>query len=112
MKSEDHNAARDREPGLNRRITRRDFLNGAAIGLGGLLGSSSLLAIETEVQNQAGYYPPALTGMRGSHDGSYEAAHALRDGSLWKHAARPVNTGEMYDLVVVGGGISGLAAAY
>src|SRR5262249_38410838 len=47
--------------------------------------------------------------MRGSHPGSFESAHALRDG----HAeATAIDTGEKYDLVVVGGGISGLAAAY
>ena len=50
--------------------------------------------------------------MRGGHDGSYEVAHALRDGTFWKTAGTPVNTRETYDLVVVGGGISGLAAAY
>src|SRR5262249_27516848 len=63
-------------------------------------------------QDAAGYYPPALTGMRGSHDGSFDVAHALRDGRFWRTAGDPVNTGEAYDLVVVGGGISGLAAAY
>ena len=50
--------------------------------------------------------------MRGSHDGSYEIAHALRDGTFWKTAGTPVNTRETYDLVIVGAGISGLAAAY
>ncbi len=55
---------------------------------------------------------PLRTGMRGSHEGSYEAVHALRDGTFWKNAAKPVNTRESYDLVVVGGGISGLSAAY
>ena len=60
----------------------------------------------------AGYYPPALTGMRGSHDGSFDVSHALRDGRFWARAGNPVVTGESYDLVVVGGGISGLAAAY
>jgi spermidine dehydrogenase len=97
---------------MDRRITRRDFLNGAAIGLGGLLGTSSLLGLETEAQDKPGYYPPALTGMRGSHNGSFEAAHALRDEDFWKKAGRPVDTRETYDLVIVGGGISGLAAAY
>jgi spermidine dehydrogenase len=62
-------------------------------------------------QNDPGYYPPSLTGMRGSHPGSFEAAHALRDGKRWD-AASAADTGESYDLVVVGGGISGLAAAY
>src|SRR6185436_16775329 len=55
------------------------------------------------------YYPPARTGLRGTHDGAWEVAHAVRDGRTWD-AAR--DTGEVYDLVVVGGGISGLAAAY
>ena len=60
-------------------------------------------------QDRPGYYPPLLTGMRGSHPGSFEAAHALRDGA--KHDAG-IETGETYDLIVVGGGISGLAAAH
>ncbi len=110
MKRDEADSAHDRELGMHRSISRRDFLNGAAIGIGGLLGSSSLLGLET--QNQAGYYPPALTGMRGSHDGSFESAHAVRDGSFWKMAERPIDTREIYDLVIVGGGISGLAAAY
>ena len=50
--------------------------------------------------------------MRGSHPGSFEAAHALRDGAFPKPAAAAIETGEHYDLIVVGGGISGLAAAY
>jgi spermidine dehydrogenase len=50
--------------------------------------------------------------MRGSHDGFYDYSHALRDGKFWKSAGRAVNTKEVYDLVIVGGGISGLAAAY
>ena len=49
--------------------------------------------------------------MRGSHDGSYEVAHSLRDGSFWRNAGEPIDTGETYDLVVVGGGISGLSSA-
>jgi len=50
--------------------------------------------------------------MRGSHEGSYDYAHALRDGNFWKTASRPANTREVYDLVIAGCGISGLAAAY
>jgi spermidine dehydrogenase len=62
-----------------------------------------------QAQDAAGYYPPALTGLRGSNPGSFEDAHALRDGRQPGSAA---DTGESYDLVVVGGGISGLAAAH
>jgi spermidine dehydrogenase len=110
---------RDRELGMFRNITRRDFLNGVAIGTGtaaagGLL--SSLVwadaAAEIAPQDKPGYYPPALTGLRGSHVGSFEAAHNLRDGNFWKSAGKPADTGEAYDLIIVGGGISGLAAAY
>jgi spermidine dehydrogenase len=57
----------------------------------------------------ADYYPPALTGMRGSQPGSFEDAHALRDG---RQTGAPADSGESYDLVVVGGGISGLSAAH
>src|SRR5438270_7681598 len=119
MEDEERNSARDRELGMNRPITRRDFLNGVAIGVGGLLvnGGIQALALTPEdkaqfLQDRPGYYPPALTGMRGSHPGSFETAHAVRDGSFWQTAGRPIETGETYDLVVVGGGISGLAAAY
>jgi len=114
---EQRNGPRDRELGMERAITRRDFLNGVAIGVGGIVGSSWLAGLDPAAagqfaQDAAGYYPPALTGMRGSHDGSFDAAHALRDPRSSRNAGQPINTGETYDLVVVGGGISGLAAAY
>src|SRR5581483_9965420 len=64
-------------------------------------------------ENSGGdYYPPALTGLRGSHPGSFEVAHTVRDGTLWQDSGKIDDTGESYDLIVVGGGISGLAAAY
>jgi spermidine dehydrogenase len=109
---------RDRKLGMNRRITRRDFLNGVAVSVGAL-GYASLpdLAYGVHGAFQAGadsakLDPPALTGMRGSAPGSYNVAHALRDGDFWETAGSPADTNETYDLVVVGGGISGLAAAY
>jgi spermidine dehydrogenase len=109
---------RDRELGMGRPISRRDFLNGVAIGIGGAVTqgffpwSSDPTLAAPFAQEMPGYYPPALTGMRGSHDGSFDVAHALRDGTFWKQAGQPTPTRETYDLVVVGGGISGLAAAY
>src|SRR5579862_596666 len=94
-------------------ITRRDFLNGVAISVAGIwAGACDWGAMPAEAQNATGYYPPSLMGMRGSHEGSYAIAHAVRDGTFWKTAGPPVSTGESYDLVVVGAGISGLAAAH
>jgi spermidine dehydrogenase len=63
-----------------------------------------------EAQNQPDYYPPTRQGMRGNHPGSFEGAHALRDGGVKLDDVRSVD--DDYDLVVVGGGISGLSAAY
>jgi spermidine dehydrogenase len=112
---------RDRELGMGRAITRRDFLNGVAVGAGGALasgviGADTLLAAaaldDYAPEKAAGYYPPALMGMRGNHDGTFTFAHRLRDGESWDSDGAAAKTGETYDLVVVGGGISGLAAAY
>jgi len=109
--------SRDRELGMHRDITRRDFLNGMVVAAGGALASTWLpgsVAAQTSAaaQDAPGYYPPALSGMRGSHPGAFETAHSVRDGDFWAKAGKPVATGETYDLIVVGGGISGLAAAY
>ena len=118
MSNDKANSARDRELGMRRDITRRDFLNGIAVGTGGALASAWLpgFALGAEAaqfaQDAPGYNPPALTGMRGSHPGSFEVAHALRDGNFWEAAGRPIDTHETYDLIVVGAGMSGLAAAY
>src|SRR6266446_4869854 len=107
---------RDRELGMHRPIARRDFLNGVAVGAGGLLAAdpllAALLAEEAAPEKAPDYYPPALTGMRGNHDGTFTYAHKLRDGKRWDATGGATETGETYDLVVVGGGISGLAAAY
>ncbi|MBZ5705085.1 MAG: NAD(P)-binding protein [Acidobacteriia bacterium] len=100
---------------MGRRITRRDFLNGVALTVGAAMLPPSAFAafdVQADPEKSADYYPPALTGLRGSHPGSFETAHSLRDGTFWDQAGKPVDTGETYDLVVVGGGISGLAAAH
>ena len=103
--------SRDRDLGMYRKITRRDFINGIAVTAGAAMMPWHLFAGNSD-QNSANYYPPALTGMRGSHPGSFETAHSLRDGTFWDSAGKPEDTGETYDLIVVGGGISGLAAAH
>src|SRR5579859_1438049 len=104
---------RGRDLGEQRSIPRRDFLQGALVAsatalTGPLLKAYGAEGGEVAAQDKPGYYPPALTGMRGSHPGSFESAHALRDGTP---VARGIDTGETYDLVVVGAGISGLSAA-
>ncbi len=105
--------SQDRQLGMHRRITRRDFLNGVAVTASAALMPWHLAADDAPAPEKApNYYPPALTGMRGSHPGSFDAAHSLRDGTFWDSAGKPEDTGETYDLIIVGGGISGLAAAH
>ncbi|MBS0419843.1 MAG: FAD-dependent oxidoreductase [Proteobacteria bacterium] len=108
-------------------ITRKDFLNGIAWTAGAaMLPAAVTRALESGPDASAEeyflsqgigpsdprYYPPALTGMRGSHPGSFETGHALRDGTHWDEVGAASETGEHYDLIVVGGGISGLSTAY
>jgi len=92
-------------------ISRRDFLNGALLAGAGLL-----------LYRQAPTISPAdaFNGSGGIGDYSrsngntwdvLSAGHALRDGAFEQRVAAAIDTGEMYDLVAVGGGISGLAAA-
>jgi len=116
--SADRAPGEDRALGEDRPIPRRDFLQGTLIATatalsGPLLTACTLTAGARDgsaaAQDAPGYYPPRLTGLRGSHPGSFEAAHALRDGTL---DVQGTDTGESYDLVVVGAGISGLSAAH
>jgi spermidine dehydrogenase len=122
MTQEKQDRSRDLLLGMDQPITRRDFLNGMAIGATAVVSAPLLAAslpdpaaapgavqLPPAAQDAFGYYPPLLTGLRGSHPGSFEDAHALRDGGIWPSAT---DTGEEYDLIVVGGGISGLAAAH
>ncbi len=91
---------------MSNMISRRDFLNGTALVIaGGLTPLAQLRAAPDR------YYPPSLTGLRGSHPGSFEVAHeAGREGKSFDISGLPVE--QSFDLVVVGGGISGLAAAW
>jgi len=98
---------------MKRNITRRDFLNGVAVTAGAAMMPWHLFAEgDNDREKSPDYYPPALTGLRGSHPGSFDSAHALRDGTFWDAAGTPQDTGENYDLIIVGGGISGLSAAH
>lgn len=89
-------------------ITRRDFINGVSYGLAATVAPIDFL----KANNIDPYkYPPALTGIRGNHPGSFDHAHklALAGGNYFEEA---IDLGESNDLIVVGGGISGLSAAY
>jgi spermidine dehydrogenase len=105
----------NRDLGEHRTIPRRDFLQGALVAAATTLSGGLLKAYAADTpagaaaQDLSGYYPPLLTGLRGSQPGSFEQAHALRDGG---EIGSATDTGESYDLVVVGGGISGLSAAH
>src|SRR5438270_895576 len=118
----------DRRLGMDQSITRRDFLNGVGLTVvGSILAPELARAAQTELhpsaqnpraldpafapERAADYYPPTRTGMRGSHPGSFEVAHQLRDRRQWDLSGA-IETGESYDLVIVGGGLSGLSAAY
>lgn len=103
----------DRQLGMLRDISRRDFVHGAglaALGLGLPLRSAGAQSSGAPAEAALRHYPPTLTGLRGSHPGSYEVAHDLaRKGKTFGPGR---DLGETYDLVVVGAGLSGLAAAF
>lgn len=105
----------DRRLGMGRAITRRDFLDGVALGTTALgFGAAGLggFGRPAFAQGAAAAYPPALTGLRGQTDADFAVMHAIRDDDFWANAGTPEPSGEHYDLVVVGAGISGLAAAF
>jgi spermidine dehydrogenase len=110
------------EPGNKVGISRRDFIGGVSTGV--ILGSSSLrVSSALGNSNEAAVsapsllglspesYPPLRTGLRGQYPGSFETAHRARDGAF-TGSLMGQDTGEHFDLVVVGAGISGLTAAH
>ncbi len=102
----------DRELGMLRQISRRDFIHGTSLTALGLMLPTGCMPANyggTVPPGSVGY-PPTRTGMRGSHPGSFETAHALARGGA--RFDNPVDLSEEYDVVIVGAGISGLTAAY
>jgi spermidine dehydrogenase len=111
----------DKALGMDQGITRRDFVNATLIGSGNLLLRShsplQLLdkagsTIDRSEDNWTGYGGIGdYSNSNGNTWGVLEAGHQIRDG-VFDHLPQDViDTGEAYDCVVVGGGISGLAAA-
>src|SRR5438445_13875710 len=98
----------DKELGMDRSITRRDFLNGVAATAGAAMLPPHLLAAlqnDLDPEKSPGYYPPALTGLRGSHVGAFEVAHNVRDNNFWENDGKPADNGLAFVLNVIGGGI-------
>ncbi len=107
--------AKDRQLGMDRAISRRDFLNGVGVVAAGALVAGCVAPsgpAGIESSGGAGVYPPARTGLRGNHAGSMEVAHELALGGRVDWGPVDVAESGTYDLVVVGAGLSGLSAAY
>src|SRR5258708_14705043 len=109
------NPRADKALGMDQGITRRDFVNASLLASGGLLlnpvSPADLLAAKTD-DDWTGY---GGIGDYANSNGNtlrvLEAGHQIRDGLFENLSANVIDTGETYDCVIVGGGISGLAAA-
>jgi len=96
---------------MNEPISRRDFLNGVLLTGAGLLlhGKAPTTSPEDAFNGYGGIGDYAHSN--GNTWDVLSAGHAMRDGAFEKRVANAIDTREIYDLVAVGGGISGLAAA-
>ena len=107
----------DKTLGMDARISRRDFLNATLLASGAALlnplAPSDLLAQRDGTWDEwTGY--GGIGDYSNSNGNTREvigAAHRIRDGEFESLPVDVVDTKEVYDCVVVGGGISGLAAA-
>jgi spermidine dehydrogenase len=100
-----------RELGMDRKIARRDFLNGVAVGIGAL-GAAMPAAAQATQQTEAANYPPLRSGLRGNYPAAVDIFNPIRQGQYAKFPVADSEISEDYDLVIVGGGISGLSAAW
>jgi spermidine dehydrogenase len=107
-----------RDLGMDRRIDRRDFLNGVAIGAGAVAGALQASPAQGRTSGLGAQpsapdaYPPRRLGLRGQHASAVQAFGAIDAGRYAQFPGIDVDTNETYDLVIVGGGLSGLSAAY
>jgi spermidine dehydrogenase len=109
----------DKALGMESGITRRDFLNGTLLGSGALLLNSAspvrLLAATAATRSDDDWTGYGGVGDYANSNGNtaavLEAGHQIRDGVFENLPADVIDTGESYDCAIVGGGISGLAAA-
>ena len=99
-----------RDLGMGRRIARRDFLNGSALGITGgyaFLKGLSAYATHPATPSSDANYPPLRHGLRGQYPTAVEEFARIREG---KYASFPLSAesiNDEFDLVIVGGGISG-----
>jgi len=94
--------------------TRRDFLNGVKVGAGTMLlaGASPLDLLAGPAEEWNG--PGGVGDYAGANGNTYEVmaeGHRLRDGAYAHTGKSSIGDAGTFDLVIVGGGISGLAAA-
>ncbi|MGH8320040.1 MAG: NAD(P)-binding protein [Steroidobacteraceae bacterium] len=93
------------------KINRRDLLNGVALLVAGGLAPLGSLVPRAQARAREPGYPPLLEGIRGDEPGCFETAHLVaREGKSFDITGLAVD--EQYDLIVIGGGASGLAAAF
>ena len=113
----------DKELGLDRDITRRDFVYGssillssAVVGCGKSTDKKSHSNSDYSFDVSANWYGPGGIGDYAKSHGNtpelIKTAHEIRSGRFNTEIAYAVDSAEEYDLVVVGGGFSGLSAAY
>lgn len=97
---------------MHRNISRRDVLQGVGAAAASAFVPGKAFADAMLRSEASGIYPPALTGMRGNQPGSFDVAHKLARAGQTKWGPYTKSDAGVYDLVVVGAGISGLAAAH
>ncbi len=113
----------DKELGLDKSITRRDFVYGSSLMLATtLVGDDNSSSIEASTMGNYSfdvgknwYGPGGIGDYAQSHGNTPElikTAHQIRTGKFNKQNIKTSETGEEFDLVVIGGGFSGLSAAY
>ena len=101
--------------GMQRAIPRRDFLNGMAITIAGsytALGGYAWSVLATGDDSDAAQYPPLRSGLRGQYPAAVSQFENIRSGKYTEFPLSDKEIDEEFDLVIVGGGISGLSAAY
>jgi spermidine dehydrogenase len=111
---------KSKTPVLSADISRRDFVNGALVGVGAALLKSAAPA-SAAGSKPVGVFTDAWTGYGGVGDYAQsngniasvrDAAHLIRDGLIESMLEDAEDLGEEFDMVIIGGGFSGIGAAY